>query len=66
MGLENGGDRLNAIGHRETGREKTGQNMTHYINPEGLFIKTFNRLTTETLEALRLKYLPAYTPHDKI
>jgi hypothetical protein len=50
----------------EPGGKKTGQNMMHYINPEGLFIKTFNRLTTETLEALKLKYLPAYTPHDKI
>jgi hypothetical protein len=33
--------------------------MSHYINPEGAFKKVFDRLTIETLEALRLKYLPA-------
>jgi predicted SprT family Zn-dependent metalloprotease len=48
----------------EPGGKKTGQNMHHYINTEGLFIKAFNRLTQETLEALRLKYLPAY-PHPE-
>jgi predicted SprT family Zn-dependent metalloprotease len=48
----------------EPGGKKTGQNMTHYINPEGAFMKAFNRLTQETLEALRLKYLPAY-PHPE-
>lgn len=49
----------------QPGGKKTGQNMTHYINPEGPFIKTFNRLSTETLEALKLKYLPAYTSQDR-
>ncbi|MDR3140028.1 MAG: SprT-like domain-containing protein [Treponema sp.] len=51
----------------ETGKpggKKTGQNVHHYINPEGLFMKAFNRLTLETLEALKLKYLPAY-PHPE-
>jgi hypothetical protein len=46
------------------GGKKTGQNMSHYIKAEGAFIKTFERLTAETLEALRLKYLPAY-PHPE-
>ena len=45
----------------EPGGKQTGQNMTHYIDPDGPFIKAFNKLTTETLEAFRLKYLPAYT-----
>jgi predicted SprT family Zn-dependent metalloprotease len=44
----------------EPGGKKTGQNMTHYINPEGAFMRIFNSLTTETLEALRIKYLPAF------
>jgi predicted SprT family Zn-dependent metalloprotease len=44
----------------EPGGKKTGQYVHHYVNPEGLFKKTFDRLTAETLEALRLKYLPAY------
>ncbi|MDR2784639.1 MAG: SprT-like domain-containing protein [Treponema sp.] len=48
----------------EPGGKKTGQNMHHYINPAGAFKKTFERLTIETLEALRLKYLPAY-PHPE-
>ena len=43
------------------GGKKTGQHMTHYANPEGEFLKAFNGLTAETLEALRLKYLPAYS-----
>jgi hypothetical protein len=43
------------------GGKKTGQNMHHYINPEGAFKITFDRLTKDTLEALRLKYLPAYS-----
>jgi hypothetical protein len=41
------------------GGKKIGQLMTHYINPEGAFKKVFDRLSLETLEALRLKYLPA-------
>jgi predicted SprT family Zn-dependent metalloprotease len=45
----------------EPGGNKTGQNMSHYVNPEGKFIRVFNDLAAETLEALRLKYLPAYT-----
>jgi hypothetical protein len=48
----------------EPGGKKTGQNMHHYINPEGAFKKAFDRLTAETLEALRLKYLPAF-PHPE-
>jgi hypothetical protein len=38
--------------------------MHHYINPAGAFKTTFDRLTVETLEALRLKYLPAW-PHPE-
>jgi hypothetical protein len=45
----------------EPGGKQTGQNMTHYIDMDGPFIQAFNQLTTATLEALRLKYLPAYT-----
>lgn len=48
----------------EPGGKKTGQQMHHYINPTGAFKQTFDRLTVETLEALRLKYLPAY-PHPE-
>ena len=48
----------------EPGGKKTGQHVHHYIQPEGRFIKAFNRLTQETLEALRLKYLPAF-PHPE-
>jgi predicted SprT family Zn-dependent metalloprotease len=48
----------------EPGGKKTGQNMTHYVQEGGAFITAFNRLTTETLEALRLKYLPAF-PHPE-
>jgi hypothetical protein len=44
----------------EPGGKKTGQHMHHYINPAGAFMKTFEGLTEKTLEALRLKYLPAY------
>jgi predicted SprT family Zn-dependent metalloprotease len=43
------------------GGKQTGQNMTHYIDTDGQFIKAFNKLSTATLEGLRLKYLPAYT-----
>jgi hypothetical protein len=46
------------------GGKKTGQNVHHYINREGRFIRVFNRLNAETLEAPRLKYLPAY-PHPE-
>jgi|LSQA01.1.fsa_nt_gi hypothetical protein len=48
----------------QPGGKKTGQSMTHYVNPDGLFLQTFNRLTTETLEALKLKYLPAMPAPD--
>jgi predicted SprT family Zn-dependent metalloprotease len=48
----------------EPGGKRTGQYMHHYVNPEGLFIKAFNRLTLDILEALKLKYLPAY-PHPE-
>jgi predicted SprT family Zn-dependent metalloprotease len=44
----------------EPGGKKTGQKVHHYIKEGGPFINAFNRLATETLEALRLKYLPAY------
>jgi predicted SprT family Zn-dependent metalloprotease len=37
----------------EAGGKKTGQNMTHYIPPTGLFIEAFNRLKEK-----RLKYVP--------
>jgi hypothetical protein len=49
---------------REPGGRKTGQSVGHYVNPEGAFIKAFNRLSSETLEALKLKYLPAYPAPD--
>jgi predicted SprT family Zn-dependent metalloprotease len=45
----------------QPGGKRTGQNMTHYVNPEGLFSRVFSQLTDATLEALRLKYLPAYS-----
>jgi hypothetical protein len=48
----------------EPGGKRTGQNMHHYINPAGTFKTAFDRLTVETLEALRLKYLPAW-PHPE-
>jgi hypothetical protein len=42
------------------GGKKTGQRMTHYIKNKGLFSRTFGTLNAQTLEALRLRYLPAY------
>jgi hypothetical protein len=45
-----------------TGREggkMTGQNMTHYIATGGKFEQSFNKLSEEALEKLKLKYLPA-------
>jgi hypothetical protein len=47
----------------DTGKEggkKTGQSVSHYILPDGPFMNEFNRLSRDALEALRLKYLPAY------
>jgi hypothetical protein len=38
--------------------------MTHYVNPDGRFIKAFNEPSSETLEALKLKYLPAVALSD--
>jgi predicted SprT family Zn-dependent metalloprotease len=45
----------------QPGGKKTGQNMTHYADSGGGFLRVFNRLSEATLEALRLKYLPAYS-----
>jgi hypothetical protein len=48
----------------EPGGKKTGQNMHHYVDPDGRVMKIFGRLKRKTLEALRLKYLPAF-PHPE-
>jgi hypothetical protein len=42
------------------GGKETGQFVSHYIDPGGAFIGAFGRLAQEDLEALRLKYLPAF------
>ncbi|MDR0639968.1 MAG: SprT-like domain-containing protein [Spirochaetaceae bacterium] len=48
----------------EPGGNKTGQRMTHYVKPDGPFIKAFSLLSGGDLLALRLKYLPAF-PHEE-
>jgi hypothetical protein len=42
----------------QPGGARTGQKVTHYINPEGAFAKIFNSLDSEKIEILRLRYLP--------
>jgi predicted SprT family Zn-dependent metalloprotease len=44
----------------EPGGKRTGQAMSHYIDPKGMFNRVFKGLGKRSLEALRLKYLPAY------
>jgi hypothetical protein len=45
----------------QPGGKKTGQFMTHFVDPNGLFLKSFNKLSQAALEGLRLKYLPTLT-----
>ena len=45
----------------DTGKEggkRTGQKVSHYINPEGAFAKIFKSLDAKKIEQLRLRYLP--------
>ena len=56
-------DKMEQIGlmPSDTGMEggkRTGQKVSHYIIPGGLFEMAFIRLDPEELEELRLKYLP--------
>jgi hypothetical protein len=41
------------------GGARTGQSVSHYINPDGSFANVFNSLDKENLKMLRLRYLPA-------
>lgn len=57
-------DKMDSIGliASSTGRpggKRTGQNMTHYIQEGGLFEKAFKKISSNSLEQLKLPYTPS-------